>query len=129
MPGWYIHIPDPTYSGGEFPFGRRLGPYLTEEEAVSQAVSDVAAGFGAVLGVYSEAESEKMRDGSPGKAALSAVEIDALADQERARRDEERKARKALSEPDVSAMWDALDAQITDPALHEIIDALRGRTR
>lgn len=68
MTAWFIHLPDPTYMSGEFPFGRRLGPYIDSDGesglhwATGQAVSDVAGGHGAVLGIYEESESEKLRD-------------------------------------------------------------------
>lgn len=70
MTTWFIHLADPTYqqADSDFPFGRRLGPFLTEREARAQAVSDLAGGQVRqedMLGVFSESASETHRSGLP----------------------------------------------------------------
>lgn len=81
MPPFFIHYEDPGFPEQPFPNERRLGPFLTQEEAVAQAVSDAALGIGVPLGIYPEAESEKRREGSwneeeqrwePGRAGKAA---------------------------------------------------------
>lgn len=57
---FFIHIADATFSDPPCPGERRLGPFLTVEEAQAQAANDVAHGHvapDALLGVYSDAES------------------------------------------------------------------------
>jgi hypothetical protein len=67
---FYIHIEDPGFPEAPWPGERRLGPFVTEEEALNQAVSDAALGFGLAVGVYSEAESERRREASHVDAGM-----------------------------------------------------------
>lgn len=62
---FYIHVVDPGFPDPPWPGERRLGPFLTAEEAEAQAVNDVAHGHIAdesLVGVYSESESLKRKD-------------------------------------------------------------------
>lgn len=67
---WYIHVADPGFPEPPWPGERRLGPYLTDTEAIEQAVSDSGYGMGVIVGVYSAEESEKRRgDETPAARA------------------------------------------------------------
>jgi hypothetical protein len=73
---YYIHLEDPGFPDHPWPGVRRLGPFLTLEEATEQAISDAALGHGVALGVYSEEESEKRYSGGKeGKAAFARAGI------------------------------------------------------
>lgn len=84
---FFIHLDDPGFPDPPWPFQRRLGPYDTHEEAVRQAVSDLAGGHSVGATVYSHEESEKLRDGARAKAHASPAELNRLAKAERKRRD------------------------------------------
>lgn len=60
---------DPGFPHPPWPGVRRLGPFLTPEEALSQAVSDAAGGHGVALGVYDDAASETLRENPKAKVA------------------------------------------------------------
>lgn len=53
---YWIHIADPAYGDAPWPGYRRLGPFLTKDEAVAQAVNDAAVGAG-LYDVYDDAGS------------------------------------------------------------------------
>ena len=59
---FYIHIKDPGYPDPPYPGERRLGPYLTKEEAIDQAISDATVGMGVAVGIFSDEESKKRED-------------------------------------------------------------------
>lgn len=56
---FFVHLADPGFPDHPFPGERRSGPYLTEAEALEQAVWDACGNSAVVVGVYHEAESEK----------------------------------------------------------------------
>jgi len=60
--GFYIHYEDPQFWEPPWPGIRRLGPFLTEQEALNQAASDAAVGAGVPVGVFTDAESEAHAD-------------------------------------------------------------------
>lgn len=129
---FYIHIADPTYADpdSDFPFGRRLGPFLTKKEAVAQAASDIAGGTGeGIVGVYSGGESEKARDGAKAfDVAVDRDELDGEAELERERRRQVQAAQEKAVDADYAAGWEALLGAVKDPAVLEIAEQLRERT-
>lgn len=126
---YYIHVPDPTFQGQvPFPFGRRLGPFLTEAEAVNQAVSDIAGGHGSYLGIYDEASSQALeRPLEPGKKAPAPTvgqgELERLAGVERARR-----GSVGLDNSDLAAAWDVLESRAVGKTHVDAVRLLRAKS-
>jgi len=76
---FYVHIKDPGFPDPPWPGERRLGPFLTVEEAHSQAVSDVAQGHISeenLIGVFDDSASAA-RDEHPDHA-IAAVSADKI---------------------------------------------------
>lgn len=128
---FYVHIADPTYADpdSDFPFGRRLGPFLTKKEAVAQAASDIAGGMGdGVLGVFSGTESEKSRDGRDHTVSVDRGELDVEAQKEVERRQQSAADQEQAVAPEYAEAWEALFASIKDPAVLDAARELRERT-
>ncbi len=62
MTQFFIHHHDPQFEEPPWPGVRRLGPYNTLEEAQAQAEADAASGYGVALGIFSEEESENLKE-------------------------------------------------------------------
>lgn len=56
--GFYIHIADPGFPDPPWPGFRRLGPFLTQAEALAQAAGDAAQGMGVATAIYTGTDSE-----------------------------------------------------------------------
>jgi hypothetical protein len=66
---FYIHVDDPSFPDAPWPGVRRLGPYLTLEEAQAQATSDAA--FSGLTGeIYDEDASAALDQHLQAAAAL-----------------------------------------------------------
>jgi hypothetical protein len=83
---YFIHLADPSFPEGPWPGERRLGPFNSQKEAAAQAANDIAIGMGeSIIGVYSEAESDKrdeaMRseDAPQAKLAVTREKLDSAA--------------------------------------------------
>jgi hypothetical protein len=59
---YYIHYADPGFPDPPWPGQRRSGAFLTLEEATAQAVSDAASGFQTPVGIFHEADSDKLSE-------------------------------------------------------------------
>jgi hypothetical protein len=82
---YYIHVADTTFGvadpgSGEqvaWPGVRRLGPYLSVDEAVAQAAHDLATGYLSrenLVGIYDDATSSAYEDKPPtARAGAAAV--------------------------------------------------------
>jgi hypothetical protein len=77
--GFYIHMLDPGYPDEPWPGERRLGPYLTLDEASEQAAHDLATGYLSeknFVGIYDEAGSvERLDPGAKVKSLHSAKKV------------------------------------------------------
>jgi hypothetical protein len=116
---FYIHIADPAYPDAPWPGERRLGPFLTADEALNQAISDASQGFGWPLGIYDEKESEKHSDGTESHQIHSQGEIRKAAEslqkqnaKERSRAVEEQRQMIEQTLPD-GITWDDLQGMGT----------------
>jgi hypothetical protein len=90
---YYVHLEDPGFPEHPWPGERRLGPFLSSDEALTQAVSDASLGHGVAAGIYAESESEKRLSGRAGKAKVARAEIRRRAETiSRKRQDEEKRA-------------------------------------
>lgn len=76
---FYIHLADASFDGPPWPGERRLGPYLTVEEAQNQAASDVAHNLvpaAALVGVFTSAESQlRAEDAGQGTPTVEPAAI------------------------------------------------------
>lgn len=125
MTTFFVHLEDPGFPDHPWPGIRRLGPFLTSDEAAAQAISDAASGHGIALGVYSEAESEKRYGGGrDGKATLTRAQIAKRAETvARAARDET----AARLRDDVSAIEATLPPGVGWVELKEAAETMRAR--
>jgi len=63
---YFIHVRDPGFPDPPWPGERRLGPFLTLEEAEAQATSDLAHSYitgDGMTGIYTNAESDARAEG------------------------------------------------------------------
>lgn len=86
MSEFFVHYYDPGFPNPPWPMQRRIGPFLTHEEAFNQAVSDAAHGMGLALGIWSTEDSKKLMEttsivsqvdeyGNPSYISLSQEEV------------------------------------------------------
>jgi hypothetical protein len=84
---FYIYVEDPGFPDHPWPGFRRLGPFLTADEAVAQAVSDAAGGAGVAAGVYPESAFDALALGKKPAAHTTKSEIKKAGEREAKRRD------------------------------------------
>lgn len=121
---FFVHLRDPGFPDSPWPGERRLGPFLTSEEAANQAVSDLAGGYLAddeIVGIYAADESEKRTDDlNKGKAVYVASRLRARAATARKRAAASRATAHQETEEALKAMlpdgltWKDLQALATD---------------
>jgi hypothetical protein len=124
---YYIHIEDPGFPEEPWPGQRRMGPYLTQEEAVEQAASDISTGAGGgVVGIFTTSASDEMRDQVEGTAP--AVDLETLT----TRADEitsDRLDKAAEAESDegaaMKAVLEATGVTVTDEMIRDLLQAAR----
>lgn len=107
MTSFYIHLEDPGFPEHPWPGVRRLGPFLSDTEALEQAVSDASLGHGVALGIYTEAESEKRLGGKTGKAKIARAEIRRRGEAISRKRQNEEKAAAEQVRADIEAILPA----------------------
>lgn len=107
---FYIHYADPSFGQ------RRHGPYLTEDEAIAQAVEDGAVGYGQALGIYSEEDSEQKMADTP----IDTTPDTDIASEADTRREEINREAATVADSDRTAIESLLPAGVT---LDQLADA------